>query len=148
MDLLIETISETPNSTLSSLSINGKFHSFIIEDGYRENKISGLTRIPGGCYRIVPRRAGGFYNRYRKMYNHDFVPLVEGVPGFSLILFHQGNSVDDTRGCLLPNMGCHLDKNTNLWEGQGSAQAYRPLIAAMAPVFGQGNDIWLHIDRI
>lgn len=147
MDLRLEIIAETPNSTLSKLLIGTRFHSFTIEDGYRESKVYGMTRIPAGCYEVVPYKEGTFYNRYWKMYKHEFVPLLVGVPGFDYILFHQGNTVEDTRGCILPNMGCTLDKSNNLWQGTGSAQAFRPLIAAMAPVFGRGDQIWLHVDR-
>lgn len=57
-----------------------------------EPKVWGSTAIPPGTYRIVLLPSGRFK---RKM------PYLEDVPQFTGIMFHPGNRVADTKGCIL-----------------------------------------------
>lgn len=113
---------ETVNSTVSSLRFPGNKHEcFTVEDGHRDVKEYGNTRIPAGTYKLIKRRHGGFYNKYKKRFGHDYVWQLENVPGFTDILIHIGNYKEDTKGCLLLNNGIHKKKN---WSGIGSTAAY------------------------
>lgn len=101
MKIEVIKIAESADSTLSKVLINGVFFCFAIEDGYRPVKVAGQTRIPDGLYKIVQRKHGGFYARYKKRFGHTFAIQVADVPGFQDILIHMGNTKNDTRGCLL-----------------------------------------------
>ena len=61
-------------------------------DWRREEKIAGKTAIPTGRYRVMMS--------YSKTYKRR-MPFLQNVPHFTGIMIHTGNSVDDTRGCIL-----------------------------------------------
>ena len=61
-------------------------------DWRREEKIAGKTAIPTGRYKVVMS--------YSKTYKRR-MPYLLNVPHFTGIMIHTGNSVDDTRGCIL-----------------------------------------------
>ena len=61
-------------------------------DWRREEKVAGKTAIPTGRYRVVMS--------YSKTYKRR-MPYLLNVPHFTGIMIHTGNSVDDTRGCIL-----------------------------------------------
>lgn len=74
-----------------------------LEDERRETKVVGETCIPVGTYELRLRTHGGFHNRYRTRFPDMHVGMIEvvGVPGFTDILWHIGNTEKDTAGCLL-----------------------------------------------
>ena len=55
--------------------------------------VKGRSAIPAGIYPLYLTRSPRFGR---------VLPLLGSVPGFSGIRIHRGNSVDDTRGCILP----------------------------------------------
>lgn len=63
-----------------------------MRDLNREPKVWGRTAIPAGTYRIVLSPSCRFK---RKM------PYLADVPLFTGIMFHPGNGVADTQGCIL-----------------------------------------------
>lgn len=89
-------------ATEGDLQVDGTPFCFTLEDIVRadpnpetpanEAKVYGATAIPAGTYRVVM----GWSPRFQKM-----MMRVEGVPGFSGILIHRGNSPEDTLGCIL-----------------------------------------------
>ena len=120
-----QLIDQTADSTLSALyTPDREFLGFVIEDGARPKKIKGRTRIPGGTYRLRKRTWGRFYDRYRSVFGHGWVPELEDVPLFADILIHIGNTIEDTRGCLLINSGCIFNFEQRVWEGRNSRAAY------------------------
>ena len=52
----------------------------------------GSTAIPAGCYQVKLSPSSKF---------KAFRPFLFGVPGFAGIMIHEGNTVKDTRGCIL-----------------------------------------------
>lgn len=85
---------------------NGKrtFLCYTLEDEQRDVKVWGETRIPAGTYKLGLRTEGGFHNRYLSRYGADFhkgMIHVLDVPGFEWILWHSGNTDENTAGCLL-----------------------------------------------
>ena len=84
---------------------NGKrtFLCYTIEDEQRDVKVWGETRIPAGTYQLELRTEGGFHNRYKSRYGdwHKGMIWVKDVPGFEYILWHTGNTDENTAGCLL-----------------------------------------------
>jgi len=84
-------------------------YAFTIEDGFRQVKEYGETRIPDGEYEVKLRKHGRVYEKYLNHSNpviRDFtlrygVFEIMDVPGFSGVLLHIGNTDEDTRGCVL-----------------------------------------------
>lgn len=124
MIFTVQNLAETKNSTASIIYLGDTFMGFVIEDGHRSTKDPGVTRIPGGTYATRKRTWGGHYESYRRRFGHEFVLELLDVPGFTSILVHIGNSVDDTSGCLLINTGFYKDSKTGDYVGVQSTQAY------------------------
>lgn len=61
-----------------------------LEDPWSNNE-RGISCIPEGEYRVSPFSGVKYKN----------VWIVNNVPNRSYILFHPGNSIEDTRGCIL-----------------------------------------------
>ncbi len=103
MDMLLERLQLDSDVTIGSLSIDGDFECWILEDTVREIpgkpvaawKFPAKTAIPYGTYAVDVT----FSNRFQKP-----LPILLDVPGFSGIRIHPGNYPADTEGCLLP--GC------------------------------------------
>lgn len=64
-------------------------------------KIAGQTAIPTGTYTVVLSVSPKFKNKsWAKKYG-GLVPEIVGVPGFSGVRIHPGNTDKDTEGCIL-----------------------------------------------
>lgn len=97
----LDEVALTSVSTVSVLYFNGQVVCYILEDGAREPKKHGHTRIPAGEYDLVAYAAGPLSKRLSAQFKVPGIPMITGVAGFSAILFHPGNTIDDTAGCLL-----------------------------------------------
>lgn len=115
-----------------------EFLCYTLEDEYRENKVSGETRIPDGTYNITLRTVGGFHGRYQKKYGsmHKGMLWVRDVPGFEYILIHTGNTDEHTAGCLL--VGNSSD--TKGFIGS-SVNAYKRVYPKIAEALEAGEDV-------
>jgi hypothetical protein len=87
-------------STIGSLSVDGKFLCYTLEDVAREVKIPNETAIPYGTYEVITN----YSNRFQKV-----MPLLLDVPGFEGVRIHSGNDKDDTEGCILLGMIKNVD---------------------------------------
>ena len=106
-----EFFSET--ETLGSMSINGKFFSYTLEDYDRKlkqnqssteiahKKIYGKTAIASGDYRVIL----SISNRFGRL-----MPEVLNVKGFAGIRIHGGNTHLNSDGCILVAKHRYFDK--------------------------------------
>ncbi|HCN52545.1 MAG TPA: hypothetical protein DIS88_01720 [Prevotella sp.] len=104
MKILIKRIAKKDNYTIGKLYINGQYFCDTLEDkdrGLKQSdnvitikakKIFGNTAIPSGTYNVIL----SYSPKFKK-----YLPLVENVKGFSGIRIHQGNTANDTEGCIL-----------------------------------------------
>ena len=100
MDLLVQREPSTLTSTPGTLSVNGSFECFTLEDLVREVhgqpvatwKVADKTAIPVGTYTVTI----DFSNRFQRS-----MPLIKDVSGFDGIRIHSGNTAADTDGCIL-----------------------------------------------
>lgn len=92
MEIRIKRLHRTANSTISELSIDGKFQCYTLEDVEREKKIKSETAIPKGSYKVIIN----YSNRFKQN-----LPLILNVPNFEGVRIHTGNSNHDTEGCIL-----------------------------------------------
>ena len=87
-------------ATLGSLYVDGVWNCWTLEDEIREVagqfvaewKVPKVTAIPVGTYLMQITLS----QRYGRL-----LPLLTGVPGFTGIRIHTGNTDADTEGCIL-----------------------------------------------
>ena len=138
--LRVERFKSNNDATLSRIYLvdtaTGK-NTFLchgLEDEARAVKVAGETRIPAGVYRVDLRREGGFHSRYAERFKsfHRGMIWLRNVPQFSWVLWHVGNTDDDTAGCLL--LG-----NARGYRLTYSAKTYQRVYEVIAPMIERGE---------
>jgi hypothetical protein len=120
------------------------FLCYTLEDEQRDVKVWGETRIPAGTYKLGLRTEGGFHNRYLSRYGADFhkgMIWVLDVPGFEWILWHSGNTDENTAGCLL--LGNSQESNLVKKDGfiGASRDAYKLVYPRVLAAIESGLDV-------
>lgn len=100
MKLQLNRAPSKNGATIGVLLIDGEQICYTLEDEVREVpglpvlewKIPGETAIPRGEYRVRITHSPRFDRR---------LPLLEGVPGYTGVRIHPGNTAKDTDGCIL-----------------------------------------------
>lgn len=112
-EFLVRRVAKSKNATVGYLYVNGQRLCHTLEPldrGLRSDmsasevlrrKVRGFTAIPTGNYSLSLTFSPKFSPRafYKSLGGR--LPLVVGVPGFSRILMHCGNTFHDTQGCIL-----------------------------------------------
>jgi hypothetical protein len=125
-----------------------EFLCYGLEDEYREEKVSGETRIPSGKYEIKFRDVGGMTKRYAEKYPdiHQGMLWLQDVPGFEWIYIHVGNDDDHTEGCILVGDGIQAnhtgDEGGKVWS---SSDAYIRLYTRIAAAINRDEEVWITI---
>lgn len=82
--------------TAGKMYVDGRHFADTLEpraiDWSKEEKTLGKTAIPEGTYKVEMRYSTKFKTQ---------MPYVQNVPHFDGIMLHVGNSVRDSRGCIL-----------------------------------------------
>jgi hypothetical protein len=86
----LRRLSFSPYGILGELQMHGRTLCYTLEDPDNNNLV-GNSCIPEGTYICVPHNGTRYKNVWR----------LESVPGRTAILIHQGNTLNDTRGCIL-----------------------------------------------
>ncbi len=94
MKITIERLYKKEKYTIGKMSIDGVCFCNTLEPPVRPDgvKIYGKTAIPSGTYKVVM----SYSPKFKRV-----LPEVLGVPNFTGIRFHAGNTVKDTLGCPL-----------------------------------------------
>ncbi len=142
MNWVLRRIDFLPTRTFGKLYVDGAYFCDVLEDtdrGLRADmslseiasiKVPGKTAIPYGSYRVS--------FEYSPRFRRDMLTVC-GVPGFSGIRIHAGNTEDDTEGCLLPGK-----RQGNKLAGGSS----RPAVAKLEAIARHSGDIRLQIVRV
>lgn len=126
--------------TLGSLSVDGQFECFTLEDVVREVpeeavetwKIPGETAIPSGTYEVIVNLS----TRFGRL-----LPLLLNVPGFQGVRIHSGNAAADTEGCILVG-GRRTDS-----EVLDSRLAFRSLFARIQTAITRNEPVHIRISN-
>ena len=144
MELTLKRETFTEESTIGSLTIDGKFECFILEDKDRglidtmplgeivAKKIYGKTAIPYGRYEVDWTMSA----RFKIM-----MPILKKVKGYEGIRIHKGNTAIDTLGCLI----CGTKKASN--RITESTIATNKLYAKIESAKKQGQKIYITITK-
>ena len=93
MKLRLERFEFGDTFTIGKFYIDGVFHCFSLEDKVRQGeKVNGQTAIPAGTYSVIIDLS----TRFGKQ-----LPHILGVPNFTGVRIHPGNTSKDTEGCIL-----------------------------------------------
>jgi hypothetical protein len=147
MELLVKRERSTSTATPGTLSIDGKFFSYTLEDVVREIagvpvaqwKIQHITAIPAGRYRVALTTSPKFSEQaFYKALAGGRVPEVYDVQGFQGIRIHVGNWAKDTDGCLLVGKQ-RLDAETIV----ASRAAYKDLVPLLLAAEQRGEEVWI-----
>lgn len=87
------------------------------------NNKPNISCIPPGRYDCVPHNGTKYHN----------VWILKGVPDRTGILIHQGNTIEDTAGCILVGLG--LGEIKGLPAVTGSREALLKLHRVLPPEF-------------
>jgi len=153
MEVNLDRYAETDNSTASKFTIKGGngeclFACFCLEDGFRDPKVPGETRIPAGRYRLALRDYGRFFREYSAEYGEKhFIIELCGVPNFTAILIHRGNTVLDTAGCLIIGEQITFNKATGNYELLYSKKAYKPVHDLIVSELLAENEVWITVSE-
>ena len=144
MELQLKREIFTDESTIGSLTIDGKFECYILEDKDRgindtltleqilKVKVYGKTCIPYGRYEVDWTMSA----RFKVM-----MPILLNVKGYAGIRIHKGNTEVDSLGCLL----CGTRKKNNMVTE--STLATNKLYAKIEAAKKQGQRIFITIVR-
>jgi len=152
MELMVKRLASGPDATIGGLYLvhmdtgAHELLCFTLEDEYRTKKVMGETRIPYGRYRLKLRKAGGHHDRYKRKFaaihkGMIWVRAEDGkgeVPGFKWILWHIGNTDDDTAGCLL--LGD--EPSTRKWTIAQSTDTYKRVYSLVADAIASGEEVY------
>ena len=135
LEVVIQRTSFTDTFTLGKMTVDGLHFGFTCEDVDRKLeeggvKIPGQTAIPRGRYRL----AVTFSQRFQKL-----MPLVEGVPGYTGVRIHGGNTHMNTEGCPL------LGKVRTAEGVANCAERNATLIDMILAAEDEGRECWLEV---
>jgi hypothetical protein len=107
MESKIIRVAQGKQSTLSQLYINGIFQCYLLEDKIRAVKIASQTAIPTGVFGLRLNTWGAKNSDYKKAFGklHEGMIEIEGLPNFSFVYIHTGNTIKETAGCPLCGFG-------------------------------------------
>lgn len=121
--ITIERFKFKPDWTIGTFLVQDRVTGYSMEDEVRKVKVNKETCIPEGIYPLATRYSPKFskeffwndkkkeligakdFRKKKPLEKSDYVPhdliWITNVPNFSLILWHPGNTDDDTDGCIV-----------------------------------------------
>ena len=142
MKLTLNRRPSVGGATIGELMLDGARLAYTLEDEIREQpgvpvgnwKIRGATAIPAGNYRVTledsPRFGPGTLT-------------INGVPGFTGVRMHGGNTSDDTLGC--PLLGLRVTDTTIV--GGTSQPALALVKSRVRAALAAGQQVWIDINN-
>ncbi len=115
-------LEETAEGTLGVLKVNKEAFCCTLEPADRENA-KNVSSIPAQQYLCEVHDSPKF----------GITHLVRNVPGRSGILFHPGNSADDTEGCIL--LGQYFGKLRGKRAVLNSGATFKSFLRTVGPRF-------------
>jgi len=127
-------------ATLGVLFVDGHYQCFTLEPQIREQegqpvstwKVPGQTAIPAGRYRVTLVQSPRFGR---------LVPLLIAVPGFTAVEIHTGNTVGDTRACVVVG---RLRAAQRVGESKAALDALVPKLEA---AIARNEAIWITVEN-
>lgn len=156
MKLFLDRKYKKSTYTIGKLYIDGVYFCDTLEDkdrGLKDTdsldriksiKVMGQTAIPRGTYKLLLNRQSPKY-LYSSSWNakykfcNGYLPLIDGVKGFSGVLVHIGNTKEHTEGCVL------VGRNTQVGKVLQSTVTFKALYAKLKAAHDKGESIYIEI---
>lgn len=140
LELTLQRLWFTALSTCGELSVEGRIGPYTLELPVKDG-LPG-SAIPPGRYKIELAPSPKFlaaaeHDPWIDLYAKQ-MPHIIGIPGRSLIMFHWGNTPDNTDGCVL--VGLHHDVDT-VGESRKAFESLYTLIEAPA----KAGECWINV---
>ncbi|MFT3903575.1 MAG: DUF5675 family protein [Niabella sp.] len=139
-------VAEGKQSTLSQLYIDDVFQCYLLEDKIRNVKLPKQTAIPTGNYTLRLNTWGGMNTDYRQKFPklHKGMIEINGLPNFSFVYIHIGNTHTQTAGCPLCGFGFEMvNGDFQVLRSKDAYQMIYPKLLAIA----QGNEKGISIEN-
>lgn len=145
MNLVLQRMAKREGSSYGVIFLDGIHQCFTIEDGHREVKINGETRIPKGEYEIRFRgEVTPLTEKYRNKFDWFTYHLeIQDIVGFTNCYLHIGNRSSDSEGCPLVNSG--VTEVNGEFIGSNSTGAYTELYKLVSDVLNKGEQVFISI---
>lgn len=127
----IVRLEDSTNGTLGALRVRGRVLCCTLEPPSLDNR-QFVSSIPAGEYHCQRTHSQRFGNTFE----------VRNVPGRSRILFHPGNTVEDTSGCVL------LGRHFGSLQGRRAVLRSRDACRDFLHQFQGCESFWLHIHPV
>lgn len=142
LTLTLQRLHSYNDYSIGLMYVDGKLHSFTLEDEKRSVKVWGDTRIPAGVYNITYRTAGRLHRQYsQQFYNHKGMLWIRNIPNFEYVYIHIGNDDDDTAGCILVGQSHQIGQNFIAH----STKAYESLYHIVSAALNQGKQVRINV---
>ncbi len=137
MEMILTRIAKRKDYTIGRLEVDGKYFCDTLEPTWRDirrggsgRKIKGRTAIPEGRYPVVVTLSARFGR---------WLPLLVGVPMFTGIRIHAGNTASHTGGCILvgENRQKGMVLNSRQWEHR--------LVQAFVQARNRDEAVWITV---
>ncbi|RST26329.1 DUF5675 family protein [Chryseobacterium lacus] len=128
-------VAEGKQSTLSQLYIDDIFQCYLLEDKIRDVKIPKQIAIPKGNYTLRLNTWGGMNVEYRQKFPklHKGMIEINGLPNFSFVYIHIGNTYRQTAGCPLCGFGFEMvNGDYQVLRSKDAYQMIYPKLLALA----------------
>ncbi|OJU75638.1 MAG: hypothetical protein BGO09_06505 [Bacteroidetes bacterium 47-18] len=139
-------VAEGKQSTLSHLYIDDVFQCYLLEDKIRNIKLPKQTAIPTGNYTLRLNTWGGMNAEYRQKFPklHKGMIEINGLPNFSFVYIHIGNTYRQTAGCPLCGFGFEMvNGDFQVLRSKDAYQMIYPKLLQLA----QGNEKGIIIEN-
>lgn len=143
MEMRIERRWKKAGYTIGRLYVDGTYVCETLEDtdrglrqdmaetALRSRKVAGRTAVPTGRYAVVRT----WSPRFKRA-----LPLLVGVPCFSGIRIHSGNTASDTEGCIL------VGRNTRVGMVLESRKWLGVVDGRVEAALEGGGSVWVTIE--
>lgn len=126
--------------TIGRVYIDGWLFSNSLEDPVTDYtkpnwKVAGKTAIPPGLYKVEMR----YSPKFSKRFGGRLMPYLCNIPQFTGVLFHSGNTTDDTAGCIL------VGNNSSKGRLSSSYATMIKLLDMFDEALSRGEDLWCDI---
>lgn len=141
VEIIIERTNFMKYSVMGHLRVNGSYICDTMEpkaiDWSKQQKITGMTAIPEGRYKLVLAPS----KKFKRM-----MPFLVNVPQFSGIMIHTGNVATYPNGTFGDSKGCIL-VGTDSERGSlfASRVAFDKLFAILEQADQKGEEMWVTV---